>query len=203
MNNLIDRLKRLYHWTISLAKSRYASLALAVVAFSEASFFIIPPDVVLLPMCIARPKRSLLYASVATLFSTLGGVVGYFIGAYLFNSVGQWLLDVYHLQDHFDTAKEVLLHYQFFAIFFAALTPIPYKLLTITSGILEFNILTVIFASLSGRGLRFFTISGVVMILGDDAEDFIDRNFEKITIALFVLLVVLYLFFKKLQLFNI
>ena len=203
MKSFLDPLKRLYHWTVDLGRRPYASLALSLVAFAEASFFPIPPDVVLLPMCIARPRRSFLYALNSTVSSAFGGVLGYYIGAYLFDSFGRALLALYHLQSRFDAAKEVLMEYQFLAIFLAALTPVPYKLLTISAGIMNFSLLTVVLASLAGRGLRYFAIAAVVYALGENAEEYIDRHFEKITLGVGVLLILLYLFFKNLHLMGI
>ena len=148
--------KKLYDWTISLAESRHATWALAGIAFAESSIFPLPPDLILLPMSLAQPKRAWLYASVCTAASVLGGVLGYAIGALLYDSLGHWLITLYGLGDKVETFRASYAEWGAVIILLKGLTPIPYKLVTITSGFAGYNIWLFILFSIITRGGRFF-----------------------------------------------
>jgi membrane protein YqaA with SNARE-associated domain len=149
-------LKRTYDWCIDAADRPYALWILAAVAFAESSFFPVPPDIMLLPMSVAQPKRAWLFAAVCTAASVLGGVLGYAIGALLYDSVGHWLITLYGLGDKVETFRASYAEWGSLIILLKGLTPIPYKLVTITSGFAGYNIWLFILFSIITRGGRFF-----------------------------------------------
>ena len=168
-------LKRIYDWCIDAAHKPYALWIMGAVAFAESSFFPIPPDVMLIPMSLARPQRAWLYATVCTVTSVLGGLLGYAIGALLFDSVGHWLIQVYGLGDKVDAFRASYAEWGAVIILLKGLTPIPYKLVTITSGFAGYNIWLFILCSIVARGGRFF----VVAILLNRYGDLIRAELEK------------------------
>ena len=149
-------LRRIYDWCIDAAHKPYALWIMAGVAFAESSFFPVPPDVMLIPMALARPARAWLYALVCTAASVLGGILGYAIGALLYDSLGQWLINLYGLGDKVEAFRAGYAEYGAWIILLKGLTPIPYKLVTITSGFANFNIWLFIVLSVIARGGRFF-----------------------------------------------
>src|SRR6201991_3523988 len=160
-------LKRIYDWCIAAADKPYALWLLAAISFAESSFFPIPPDVMLLPMSLARPKRAWLYAGVCTIASVLGGILGYAIGALLYDSVGHWLIQLYHLGDKVESFRESYARWGSVIILVKGLTPIPYKLVTITSGFAGYNIWLFILCSIIARGGRFFIVAVLLNRYGD------------------------------------
>jgi membrane protein YqaA with SNARE-associated domain len=168
-------LRRIYDWCIDAAHKPYALWILAAVAFAESSFFPVPPDVMLIPMSLARPSRAWLYASVCTAASVLGGVLGYAIGALLYDSLGQWLINLYGLGDKVEAFRAGYAEYGAWIILLKGLTPIPYKLVTITSGFADFNIWLFVVLSVVARGGRFF----VVAILLNRYGEWIRLRMEK------------------------
>ena len=149
-------LKRIYDWCVDSAEKPYSLWILSAVAFAESSFFPVPPDVMLIPMSLAQPKRAWLFAGVCTVASVLGGLLGYAIGALLYDSVGHWLIQLYHLGDGVQTFREQYARWGALIILIKGLTPIPYKLVTITSGFAGYNIWLFILLSIITRGGRFF-----------------------------------------------
>ncbi|MBH5372460.1 YqaA family protein [Bradyrhizobium glycinis] len=160
-------LKRIYDWCIDAAHKPYALWIMGIVSFAESSFFPVPPDVMLIPMSLARPQRAWLYAAVCTVTSVLGGVVGYAIGALLFDSVGQWLIQVYGLADKVEAFRASYAEWGAVIILLKGLTPIPYKLVTITSGFAGYNIILFILCSIIARGGRFFVVAILLNRYGD------------------------------------
>jgi membrane protein YqaA with SNARE-associated domain len=160
-------LKRVYDWCISAADKPYALWTMAAVSFAESSFFPIPPDVMLLPMSLARPKRAWFFATICTIASVAGGVVGYAIGALLYDSVGQWLMQIYNLTDKVETFRQSYAEWGSVIILVKGLTPIPYKLVTITSGFAGYNIWLFILCSIIARGGRFFVLAVLLNFYGD------------------------------------
>ena len=169
--------KRLYHWILSLSESRHAPYALAAVAFAESSFFPIPPDVILIPMSLARPQRALRYAAIATVASVAGGALGYAIGALLYGTLGQWLINLYGYADRMAALKESYAHWGALIILLKGLTPIPYKLVTIVSGLLGYNFAIFLALSLVTRGARFFILAGALNWFGDPLRVALERHF--------------------------
>jgi membrane protein YqaA with SNARE-associated domain len=168
-------LKRIYDWCIDAAHKPYALWIMGAVAFAESSFFPVPPDVMLIPMSLARPQRAWLYAAVCTATSVVGGLLGYAIGALLFDSVGHWLIQVYGLGDKVDAFRASYAEWGAVIILLKGLTPIPYKLVTITSGFAGYNLVLFILCSIVARGGRFF----IVAILLNRYGDLIRRKLEE------------------------
>ena len=182
-------LRRLYDWVMDLAGHRHAERLLAAVAFIESSVFPIPPDVMLMPMAYARPDRAFRYAAVATVASVLGGLAGYAIGYFLFETVGRAILDFYGLSQEFETFALKFNEYGAAIVFFAGLTPFPYKVITIASGVTGLNLVAFIAASIAARGLRFFLVCGLIYWFGPPVRAFIERNLGWMTLIFGVLLV--------------
>lgn len=160
-------LKRIYDWCIAAADKPYALWIMAAVSFAESSFFPIPPDVMLLPMSLARPQRAWFFAAVCTVSSVAGGMVGYGIGALLYDSLGQWLMHIYNLTDKVETFRQSYAEWGAVIILLKGLTPIPYKLVTITSGFAGYNIWLFILCSIVARGGRFFVLAVLLNRYGD------------------------------------
>lgn len=169
--------KRLYDWTLSLAGSPRATPALAAISFAESSFFPIPPDVVLVPMALAKPEKAFYYATVCTIASVLGGIVGYGIGYLLYETVGQWLMNLYGYTQKVDALRAFYAEWGWAFILVKGVTPIPFKLVTIVSGLLEYNFLLFVLLSTITRGARFFIVAGLLNRYGDQARTLLDRHF--------------------------
>lgn len=169
-------LRSLYDWTISLARSRYALWALAVVAFVESSVFPIPPDVLMIPMVLAMPRRAWVIAGVATVASVLGGLLGYAIGALLFESVGQPILAALGKGAEVAEFNTRFNDFGFWAVLTAGLTPFPFKVITIMSGWTGMPLATFIVTSILARGLRFFIVAALLWKFGTPIRDFIERR---------------------------
>jgi membrane protein YqaA with SNARE-associated domain len=178
-------LKRIYDWCIQAADKPYALWILAGVAFAESSFFPVPPDVMLAPMSLAQPKRAWLFAAVCTAASVLGGILGYAIGALLYDSVGHWLINLYGLGGKVEAFRESYAHWGAVVILVKGLTPIPYKLVTITSGFAGYNIWLFVLLSIVTRGGRFFIAALVLNRYGDWIRKRIEEH-----LGLFVLILV-------------
>jgi membrane protein YqaA with SNARE-associated domain len=169
--------KGLYRWTLSLAESPRATWALGAIAFAESSFFPIPPDVILVPMSLAKPKLAWRYAAICTVMSVLGGILGYAIGALLFDTVGQWLLGLYGYGEKMDAVRDAYAKWGALFILVKGLTPIPYKLVTIVSGLLAYNFPLFVLLSLITRGARFFILAGLLHRFGDPIRALLERHF--------------------------
>ncbi len=152
-------LRRLYDWCIAAADKPYALWVMGAVSFAESSFFPVPPDVLLIPMSLARPQKAWLYALVCTVTSVAGGIVGYAIGYLLYDSVGHWLIQVYGYGDKVEAFRESYAKYGAWIILLKGLTPIPYKIVTITSGFANYNIWLFMLFSTIARGGRFFIVA--------------------------------------------
>jgi membrane protein YqaA with SNARE-associated domain len=182
-------IRRLYDWTFSLAQSPKALWALAIVSFIESSFFPIPPDVLMIPMILARPNRAFIIALVATLASVAGAMLGYYIGAALFDSIGQPLLEFYGKAADFEAFKIRYNDWGVWAILIAGITPFPYKVITIASGVTGMSIPVFIVASLFARAFRFFLVAALLWKFGAPIRDFIERWLGLVFTLLCVLLI--------------
>ncbi|MBJ7407177.1 MAG: DedA family protein [Bradyrhizobium sp.] len=169
-------LKRIYDWCIDAAHKPYALWIMGMVSFAESSFFPVPPDIMLIPMSLARPERAWLYAAVCTVTSVLGGVVGYAIGALLYDSVGQWLIHFYGLGGKMEAFRESYATYGALIIIGKGVTPIPYKLITIASGFAGYDIWLFILCSIVARGVRFFAEAILLNRYGDWIRVRIERH---------------------------
>jgi membrane protein YqaA with SNARE-associated domain len=179
----------IYRKTLEWASHPKAEKILAVVSFAESSFFPIPVDVMLAPMALADRSKAWRYAFIAMVASVLGAIFGYLIGAILFDSIGQQLIETLHWQDKFELVKNGFSEYGVWIILIASFTPFPYKIVTISSGIFGIALLPFILLSIIGRGGRFFLVSGLVKFFGNDIENMLDKWVERIGWASFVLLV--------------
>lgn len=181
--------RAMYDWVLRMAHHRHALPALAGVSFAESSFFPIPPDVMVLPMVLARREKAYLIATVCTVASVLGGIFGYFIGYYLLESVGQWVIQLYHMQDKVADFQRLYGEYGAAIILLKGLTPIPFKLVTIASGIAHFNFpLFVILATIT-RGARFFIIAALLKRFGEPVQAFIEERLNLFAWGFLILLV--------------
>lgn len=168
-------LRKLYDWVMGLARHRHATKALAAVSFAESSFFPIPPDVMLAPMVVQKPERAYFYATVCTIASVLGGLLGYAIGHFL-EPVGMWLLAVMGKADTFEASKALFQQHGAWVILIKGLTPIPYKLITIAAGIFAFNLPLFIVLSVITRAGRFFLVAFVVKTFGPAVLEVVERR---------------------------
>ncbi len=171
-------LRRLYDWTLSLAARPSAPYALGVVSFAESSFFPVPPDVMLVPMALARPERAWAYALICTLTSVAGGLLGYLIGALLYESVGAWVFRLYGLAEGAEAFRASYAEYGHWIILLKGLTPIPYKLVTITSGFASYDLFWFVVLSILTRGARFFALAALLGRFGPFIRDILDRHFN-------------------------
>ena len=174
-------LDRLYSRILALASSRRAPAALAAVAFAESSFFPLPPDLLLIPMILAQPRRAFPFAALCTAMSVAGGFLGYAIGYFLFDAVGRPLLEFYHAMDRYEALKTAFAQWGVWIIIVKGLTPIPYKLVTIASGVVQFPLVAFAFASLVSRSLRFFLLAALLWRFGEPVRDFIERRLMLVT----------------------
>ncbi|WP_420860154.1 YqaA family protein [Marivivens marinus] len=182
-------IRSLYDWTLSLANHPRALWALALIAFIESSVFPIPPDVLMIPMIIAAPRRAFLIATVATVSSVLGALLGYYIGAVLFDTVGQPVLDFYGKGDDFAAFADRYNEWGAWAVLIAGVTPFPFKVITIASGATGLSIPVFIVASIIARALRFFIVAALLWKFGPPIRDFIERRLGLAFTAFCVLLV--------------
>ena len=179
--------KKTYTKTIELSAKPAASFYLFLLSFTEASFFIVPPDVMLAPMCLAQPKKIWRLTLIAIVGSVLGGALGYFIGMFGFNFV-QPYIEQYGYQSHYDLAMQWFNDWGFWAIFIAAVTPIPYKIFTIAAGVLMMNFPLFLIASFLGRGLRLFGVACFVKFFGDRVDLLIQRYINQLGWSLTVII---------------
>ncbi|MFC0201612.1 YqaA family protein [Paracoccus rhizosphaerae] len=169
-------LRRLYDWTMGLAAHRHARASLFTISFIESSVFPIPPDVLMIPMVLAQRAKAWIIAAVATLGSVLGALLGYWIGAVLMDTVGQWILTVYGKEAAYDQLAARFAEYGGWAVLFAALTPFPFKVITIFSGAVGLSLPLFIATSILGRAGRFFVVAGLLWKFGPPIRDFIERR---------------------------
>jgi membrane protein YqaA with SNARE-associated domain len=180
---------RLYSQALVLAASRYAMLAMAAISFAESSFLPLPPDILLVPMILAQPRRAWLIAAVCTVASVLGGFVGYAIGYYLFDAIGRPVLEFYHAMGRYEALKAAFAEWGAWIIVLKGLTPIPFKLVTIASGVAHFDLVAFALASLVSRSLRFFLLAALLWRFGDPVREFIERRLMLVTSAFALALV--------------
>jgi len=179
-------LRRLYDWTMAIAGSRHAMLGLAFVAFVESSVFPIPPDVLLIPMVLAARERAWRIALTCTLSSVIGGLFGYMIGFFLFESLGRPLLEFYGYMTQFTRFEQGYNDWGGWIVAIAGLTPFPYKVITIASGVTHLDLSTFTYASVLSRGARFFMVAALLWHFGPPVRAFIERHLAGLTIAFFV-----------------
>jgi membrane protein YqaA with SNARE-associated domain len=182
-------MRRLYDWVMRLAQHRYAIPFMGLVSFAESSFFPIPPDVMLVPMVLANRKKAFTIAAVCTVCSVIGGLLGYAIGYYFFETIGAWVVKTYGLQAGLERFREQFAHWGIWVILIKGLTPIPYKLVTIASGAAHFDLFTFVWASIVTRGVRFFLVAALLWKYGEPIRSFIEERFSLVTWTFLILLV--------------
>lgn len=182
-------LRRLYDWTIEKSGHPHAERWLAGISFIESSFFPIPPDALLAPMCLARPDRAWRYALICTVASVLGALLGYAIGYFLFETVGKAILDFYGAGDEFETFKQGFNEQGWVIVLLAGFTPLPFKVITIAAGTTHMSLLVLVVASIIARGARFYLVAGLLRAFGPPMKAWIDRNFALATTVIGLLAV--------------
>jgi membrane protein YqaA with SNARE-associated domain len=168
--------RRLYDWTMALSRGPRAPQALGAVSFAESSFFPIPPDVMLVPMAMARPDRAYYYAGICTIASVIGGLLGYAIGAFAYDTLGQLIIKLYGGADKVEDMRALYREWGALVILIKGVTPIPYKFVTIASGIAGYDLLWFLLLSIVTRGARFYLVAGVLNLFGGPIKDFIEKH---------------------------
>ncbi|HEY1311021.1 MAG TPA: YqaA family protein [Pseudolabrys sp.] len=169
-------LRRLYDWCLGAADKPHALWIMGAVSFAESSFFPVPPDVMLIPMALARPERAYVLAAWCTATSVAGGLLGYAIGALLYDSVGAWLIQLYHYGDKVETFRAAYAQWGAWIILLKGLTPIPYKIVTITSGFAGYNLGLFVVFSIIARATRFFVLAFLLHRYGEQARHVIEKR---------------------------
>ena len=192
-------LRRLYDWCVEAAHKPHALWIMSAVAFAESSFFPVPPDVMLIPMALARPDRAYVMALWCTVASVVGGMLGYLIGAGLYDSVGAWLIHLYGYGDKVEAFREAYARWGALIILLKGLTPIPYKVVTITSGFAGYNFGLFVLFSVVSRGVRFFVVAFLLHRYGERARHIIEKRlglwvFLGVAIIAIGIIAALYLF---------
>jgi len=181
--------RRLYDWMMEKAGDNRAPWALAFVSFVESSFFPIPPDVMLIPMVLTRREKAWWYATIATVASVVGGLLGYAIGYFAYQAIGLPILEFYGKEHALDGFISFVHTYGVPAVIIKGMTPIPYKVVTIAAGVAHMDLLSFIGASIIARSMRFFLVAGLLYWFGQPIRDFIERRLSLVTTVFVVLLV--------------
>ena len=182
-------LRRLYHWTMDLAGHRHAVAALALVAFVESSVFPVPPDVLLIPMVLAVRERAFVMALLCTSASVLGGILGYGIGFFLFETVGRWIVDLYGFDHAYEAFRRSFEEWGWWIVIGGGITPFPYKIITIMSGVARLDPSVFAIASVLARGARFFLVAGLLWYFGESIRSFIEKHLGNLALLFFILLI--------------
>jgi len=188
--------RRLYDWVLSWGETKYGPYALFALAFAEASFFPIPPDVLLIALAISKPTRAFRFAMICTVGSIIGGTVGYSLGFFGYESIGQPIISFYHGEQMMIAIKTKYEIYGFWGVLIAAITPIPYKIFTISSGFFQFSFAQFMTASVLGRSLRFFVLAFVLWKYGAPIKTFIDKYFNLLAVIFVILLILGFIIVK-------
>jgi membrane protein YqaA with SNARE-associated domain len=182
-------LRRFYDWLLLQAGKKNATWVMAGISFAESSFFPLPPDLLMIPMILANRRRAFWYATVATVSSVVGAYLGYAIGYYLFASIGEDILRFYGAMDTFEALKDKFLEYGVEIIVLKGMTPIPFKLVTIASGLAQFNLGLFTIACLVSRSIRFFLVAAILYFVGEPARVFIEKRLMLVTTVSAALLI--------------
>lgn len=194
----VPSMKGLYSSIMRYANHRHSLLIVNFISFIESSFFPIAPDLLMIPMILANRQRAWVIAFTCTISSVLGGILGYVIGYYLFNSLGEWIFDLYNFKPYLNKFIESFREWGFWIIVGKGLTPIPYKVVTIASGFAQINFITFILASCIARAFRFFLLAGGLFYFGPWAKDFIEKYFMLVLISSLGIIVAGYFLIKYL-----
>jgi membrane protein YqaA with SNARE-associated domain len=189
-------LKRLYHWVLHWSDSPYGAWALFILAFSESSFFPIPPDVLLVALAVGKPEKSFKFAAICALGSILGGILGYVIGWQFMAAVGEKIVAFYGLSTRVEYIEVLYNRYDAWAVGIAGFTPIPYKVFTIAAGVFKINFFIFIAASAISRSARFFLVAGLIYYFGPGIQTFIEKYFNLLVVVFTILLVGFFVILK-------
>ena len=192
-------IRKLYDWSMNMAAHKRATPVLAAVSFTESSFFPIPPDALLVPMCLAKPEKSFYYAFICMIASVLGGIAGYAIGYFFFEALAQPVLEFYGKQEYFAQFAENYNEWGAWIVLGAGVTPFPYKVITIASGVTKLNLGLFIIFSVIARSIRFFLVAGIIWKFGAPARMFVEKNLQWVATVGFVLLLAMFAVFKFLM----
>ena len=190
--------RKLYDWTMEKSNDPKAPWFLAIISFSESSFFPIPPDIILIPMVLANRIKAWIYASICTISSVFGGILGYCIGYFFYNSIGTMIVQYYSLENLFNNFESNYNEYGILIVLGAGFTPFPFKFITIASGLFSLNLPLFIGVALFARGLRFFLVAGLIKFFGNFIKNLIDRYFNIFTVIFFLLLIGSFILIKYL-----
>jgi membrane protein YqaA with SNARE-associated domain len=182
-------IRGVYDWTLRLAAHRHATLSLFGISFIESSVFPIPPDVLLIVMCVADRKKAFFYAAVCTIASVLGGIFAYGIGYFLYDTIGHKIVEFYHYEEQFKNFQGLYNEWGGWIVLAGGFTPIPYKLITIASGVAQMNIMLFTVISILGRGARFFLVAALIWKYGEKVRYIIEKYMGILTIVFFVMLI--------------
>lgn len=191
-------IRRMYDWCLEAADTKRAQYVMYSMAFAESSFFPLPPDLMLIPMVLANRLLAWKFAFWATFYSVVGGLLGYAIGFYLFSSFGQWIIDTYQLQGAFERFQSDFQNYGFWIIALKGLTPIPYKLVTIASGVARFDLTQFIAASIIARSFRFYLLSALLYFFGPIAKQYIEKYLTLALLSVFAIILIGFVIVKYL-----
>lgn len=194
-------LRRLYDWVLSWAERPGGPAALGVISFLESSVFPIPPDPLLIGLSLGSPRRSLVFAGICTAGSVAGGIVGYAIGLLVWEQVGDFFFRTVPgiTPESFAAVQDLYRRWDFWAVFLAGLTPLPYKVFTIAAGVFQVSFPVFVLASVVSRAARFFALAGLIFFYGRPIQGFIDRNFNRLAWAFGILLVAGFAFLRFLR----
>lgn len=181
-------MKILYDWTMHAMSGKGAIIALCGLSFAESSFFPIPPDILMIPLILKQREKAFKIALLCTLFSVIGGAFGYAIGLFLYDLIAVPMMNAFGWMEKFEIVKQAYLKYGNWLVLGAGITPFPYKLITIASGVMHMNFWSFMLVSMVGRGLRFFLVAGCLYKWGAPMRTFIERNLSWLSILFFVLL---------------
>ncbi len=191
-------LKRLYEWVLKLGERKGGTYALSSVSFIEASIFPIPPDPLLIALCLGKPSKSLYFGVICSIFSVLGAIAGYFIGWGIWELVDTFFFNHVITTEAFEYVNRKYAENAFLAILGAAFTPIPFKVFTVTAGVFKINLFIFVIACAIGRSARFMLLSVLILIFGQKIKVFIDKYFNALAILFFIMLVLGFFILKKL-----
>ncbi len=189
MNFFQKMVRSIYDWMLDMSASPHAMWFLALVAFAESSFFPIPPDIMLIPMILALPNKAWKIAGLATVSSVVGGFFGYGIGVFFFDLIAKPILTFYGYMQQFDVFKDYYHQWGAWIVFGAGITPFPYKVITIASGVVRLDLLTFALASLVARGMRFYLVAWLLKKYGAPMKVFIEKNLGMLSVLFLILLI--------------
>lgn len=191
-------LPRIYDWILHWAETPHSRWALFLLALCESSFFPVPPDLLLIPLCVAVPRKSFIYSLVCSLGSIIGGCIGYLIGWQFMDTIGGSIIDFYGFHDKYQHIQSLYMSYDAWAIGIAGFTPVPYKVFTITAGAFRINFAVFFIASSISRSARFFLVGGLIYTFGSGIQSFIERYFNTLAVIFTILLVLGFVLLKYL-----